>query len=68
MHKETSISLDDLTDTLKDIDRDLFINFRDKKVTYDQIKARLAERRYNIIYKCLDDLKPEIDPEFYTDL
>lgn len=34
------------------------------------MKARIAERRYNIAYKCLDDLKEKgiLDPKYYTNI
>ena len=44
------------------------MKFRDKTITYDQLKARIAERRFHVSYKVLDDLKDKIDPSFYTDI
>lgn len=53
-----------------DADKDLFIKFRDSQLTYDQLKARIAERHFNIAYKCLDDLKEKgaIDPKHYENV
>lgn len=53
---------------MRGADKDLFMKFKNKEMTYDQLKTRLAERRYNFTYKCLDDLKPTIDESFYTNL
>lgn len=58
----------DVFQTLANSDKDLFIKFRDKVLTLDQLKARIAERRFNVKYQCLDDLKGKIDPSFYQDL
>jgi len=62
------IPIADLIDTMKNSDKDLFVKFRDKQITYDQLKARIAERRFHVSYKVLDDLKGKIEPSFYTDL
>ncbi len=53
-----------------DTDKDLFVKFRDGLMTFDQLQARTAERRYNIIYKCLDDLKEKgvLDPKYYENV
>ena len=34
----------DLEDVLVKSDKDLFVKFREKQITFDQIKARVAER------------------------
>jgi hypothetical protein len=51
-------------------DKDLFIKFRDSRLTYDQLRARTAERKCNIVYRCLDDLKQkgDLDPKYYEDI
>jgi len=60
----------DLLEVVLDADKDLFVKFRDSQLTYDQLKARIAQRRYNIAYKCLDDLKEkgQIDPKHYENV
>lgn len=37
--------------------------FRDKEITFDQLKCRLAEKNQNVRYKCLDDLRGTLGPE-----
>jgi hypothetical protein len=56
------VSISALIDTLKDSDKDLFIKYRDSQITFDQLKCRIAERRFKVSYKCLDDLKSKLDP------
>eukprot|EP00347_Sterkiella_histriomuscorum_P009078 403342601 len=67
-NNQARIPLLELMDTIKDSDKDLFMKFRDQNITYDQLKARIAERRFKVTYKCLDDLKEKLDPQFYTDM
>ena len=66
--KNPPFSLNDLVDTLFDSDKDLFIKFRDHQITFDQLKARIAERHFKVSYVVLDDLKDKLDPSFYQDL
>jgi len=57
-------------ETIQKADKDLFVKFRDGKMTMDQLKVRLAERAFDIQFKCLDDLKDRgaIDPKFYENV
>ena len=55
-------------DALKNSDKDLFIKFRDNNLTQDQLRARIAERKFDVKYVCLDDLKGKINPDFYTNV
>ena len=65
---KAKIPLEALADTMQNSDKDLFIKFRDQTITYDQLKARINERRFKVTYKVLDDLKDKIDPSFYENL
>jgi hypothetical protein len=47
---EAKIPIADLAETMKNSDKDLFMKFRDKAITYDQLKARIAERRFHVTY------------------
>lgn len=40
------------------------MKFRDEKITYDQLLARVEENRYGTVYKVLDDLKGKIEDKF----
>ena len=64
------VPIQDLSDTLTDADKDLFVKYRDGQLTYDQLRARIAERRYNTVYKCLDDLKEKgtLDAKYYENV
>jgi hypothetical protein len=44
------------------VDKYLFIMFRDRSITVDQLKSRLAERHSGTTYFVLDDLKDTLDP------
>ena len=59
---------DDLMDILKNSDKDLFIKYRDEGITLTQLQARVAERKFNVKYTTLDDLKPRLVKEIYEDL
>eukprot|EP00347_Sterkiella_histriomuscorum_P010689 403375302 len=50
--------------SLKYSDKDLYMKFRDEKITYDQFLARVEEKRFGTVYKVLDDLKGKIDERF----
>jgi hypothetical protein len=45
-----------LKNTEKDF-RDLFVDFRDKKITLYQVRARMLEKSRGLIYKTVDDMK-----------
>ena len=45
------------------VDKGLFINFRDGKVSIAQLKARVAERRGYAKYKVFDDIYPNLSEE-----
>ena len=44
--------------------KDLFINFRNRGITLEQLKSRVAERRFGIKYVVLDDLLPHLLERF----
>lgn len=44
IHGFEKFSREDLEDILRQCDKDLFVNFRDQKISFDQVKARVAER------------------------
>ena len=45
------------------VDKTLFIEFRDERITLAQLKARLAERRGFAKYKVFDDVYSELTKE-----
>jgi hypothetical protein len=53
----------DIKELLNTVDKYLFIMFRNKEITLDQLKARVAEKYQGIKYVCLDDLRSSLDPE-----
>jgi len=64
----SDIRAEELMDDLKNADKDLFIKFRDSKISLDQLRARIAERRFNVRYVTLDDVKPKLAPEILEGL
>lgn len=57
-----------LKNTEKDF-RDLFVDFRDKKITLYQVRARMLEKSRGLIYKTVDDMKTQLNkPEFFENL
>ena len=44
------------------------MNFRDKIISYDQLRARVAERRGIAVYKVFDDIKAMLHPELLARL
>ena len=44
------------------------MNFRDKVISYDQLRARVAERRGIAVYKVSDDIKAMLHPELLARL
>lgn len=61
-HPSCNFSKQDLEDILPRTDKDLFIKFRDKQISYDQLVARVAERTSGIKYTVLDDIKDTLHP------
>lgn len=57
------IGINEIKDHLTDIDKYLFVMFRNKEITFDQLKCRLAEKNQGIKYQCLDDLRGTLGPE-----
>jgi len=52
----------EVQELLTNSDKDLFTGFRDNKITYDQLKARVAERMGVAKYKVLDDFVDKLHP------
>ncbi|TNV86179.1 hypothetical protein FGO68_gene11142 [Halteria grandinella] len=50
--------------TLKFCEKGLFIKFRNGKLTYDQLLARVEESRFGTKYTVLDDMIPDLKPEY----
>lgn len=48
---------------LSQTDKDLYVKFRDKKMTFDQLRARTAHKNGYATYKVLDDIRDKLDPE-----
>lgn len=61
---EKKFSRGEIDRVLTEVDKELFLKFRDQKITFDQVKARNAERLGIAKYKILDDLKEDMNPEF----
>ena len=53
---------EELEDTLKTCFKDLYLQFRDAKISYDQLLARMAERNGIARYKVFDDIKCLLNP------
>ena len=49
-------------------DKDLFVQFRDKKLTFDQFLARISERQGQASYIVLDDIKKDLHPSILEGL
>ncbi len=62
IHGFYQFSREEIEDTLQSSDKDLYLQFRDKKITYDQLKARIAERQGIATYKVYDDIKCLLNP------
>ena len=60
-------SIREVSKYIKLADKDLFLKLKDGQYTMDQIKARIAERKNNIKYTVLDDLKDVLDPDFFKE-
>ena len=44
--------------------KELYMQFRDQLITYDQFIARVEEKRFGTKYQVLDDLRGKIDEKF----
>ena len=55
--------LDKIEQLLHNMDKSLFVQFRDAKITLNQLKARVAERRGLAKYKCFEDVYPHLNKE-----
>lgn len=55
---------DDIDMALEYCDRELFAQFRDKKLTLAQFKSRVMHNAFGVNYKVLDDFRGEILDEF----
>lgn len=62
IHGFDKFTREELEDILNDSDKDLFLNFRDKVISYDQLRARVAERQGIATYKVFDDIKELLHP------
>ena len=60
-------SIREISKYIKMADKDLFLKLKDGQYTMDQIKARIAERKNNIKYTVLDDLKDVLNPAFFKE-
>ena len=62
------LKMDELMKVVGEADKDIFIKFRDGKLTFDQLRVRIAERKFRMEFKCLDDLKHKIEPKYYENI
>lgn len=67
-YKGKSIGRNDLEYSLRLSDKDLFIKFRDNKITYDQLRARGAALQKFATYMVLDDFKHKLNPKIMDNL
>ena len=58
---DTQKKLEDIRILLKDVDKYLFLMFRNKEITFDQLRARVTEKQQKVKYTVLDDLKKDLD-------
>ncbi|CDW84108.1 UNKNOWN [Stylonychia lemnae] len=63
--QETLLQVEEI---LKESQKDLYLDFRDNRITYDQLKARLFERRGVGEYKVYDDIKKDLHPSIIDGL
>eukprot|EP00347_Sterkiella_histriomuscorum_P017404 403349507 len=68
VHGDGKFDRQDLDDVLKQSDKDLFVQFRDKHITFDQLKARVAERQGLAKYMVYDDIKDQLHPSITQNL
>lgn len=57
-------SLSELEQWLSLSDKDHYVKFIAKELTFDQLRARIADTKFNVKYKVLDDFKDKLDPSF----
>ena len=59
-----------IIEAVTEADKDLFIKFRDGQMTLDQLGVRIAERKFRMDFKCLDDLKEQksIEQQYYENI
>ena len=57
-------SLSELEQWLSLSDKDHYVKFISKELTFDQLRARIADTKFNVKYKVLDDFKDKLDPSF----
>ncbi len=62
IHGFDKFTREELEDILADSDKDLFLNFRDQVISYDQLRARIAERQGVASYKVFDDITEMLHP------
>ncbi len=57
-----------MEDTLNRCEKDHFLDFRNRKITFDQFKVRVAEASGIAYYKVYDDIKSDLHPSITTGL
>ena len=50
--------------SFRNCDKLLFKQFRDYEITYDQLLARVEEKRFGTKYVVLDDMKPTLNEKY----
>ncbi|TNV85275.1 hypothetical protein FGO68_gene4245 [Halteria grandinella] len=68
IHGFDKFSREELEDALSQCDKDLFLQLRDKVISYDQLRARVAERQGIATYKVFDDIKGLLNPSILEKL
>ena len=68
VHGFGKIDRQELEDIIIQSDKDLFVQFRDHQITFDQLKARIAERQGLANYTVYDDIKKDLHPSITENL
>ena len=67
-NEKKRFKLGEIEDGLASSEKDLFLQFRGKQISLDQLRARVAERQGVATYKVLDDIKDDLHPSVVEDL
>ena len=62
--RQPKLTIEELDEWIELSDKDQFADYSSGKCTFAQLKKSVAERRFNIKYKVLEDMKDELHPMF----
>ena len=63
MRHDQSVPISEIDHWIGLCDKDHFIKYSTGEITFNQLKRLIAERKYNMKYVTLDDLREHLDPE-----